>query len=706
MTNTVITRTDRFKAAASGAGHSFIAANYGHDIYQKWYSWELGPPWENREAVRPAFTAVACRQGHDADDLPRRPRRLERPGAQRRALLPVAARHAASTPSSSSIRACTTAAGARSSTRTTCVRVRAMVRQVPEVSDVPSGRRGRPPSRRRSRRCGRTGRCAPSSSAANTSSRTRARSITCGCLATRSASSRATPRRSRSCARPSRCKPEFPHLHEDLGSVLALQRRFEEAVPCFERAIRLEPRLPLAHKKLGEALAALGRGREADAAFEEFFDRDAGRGKVALALDHLRAGRKDEAFETLRAALREDADNVDALRVLAQLYWKEDKQLSRRRGAAAAGRRSSHPGIRWPGRCSAASCRSRIGTPRPWSVTARRSGWTPPAPSPGRASASPIRTPATWTRRSRRSSASIALRPGNAERPAELRRTRSRPAATRRRRCAPIAPPSPRSPTSARCTGAWPTSRCSGSRTRRSPRWSSRSRATDLSESADIHFRFALAKAYEDRGDYDRAWHYYDTGNQRQRKTVFHDPVAMELRHEEIAAVFTPELFEKFAGAGPRVAGADLHRRPAALGLDADRADPREPQPGRGHGRAADAGAPRLLDRPLPRGQEEVPGVGSRPARPGPQGLRPAVPRGSRGLPLDRPAVLHGQDAEQLLARRAHPPDPAEREDHQRATASVRQLPRRLQAAVRPRASTSPTTWPSLRRTTASTTRR
>ena len=49
MTNTVITRTDRFKAAATGAGHSLIAANYGHDIYQKQYSWEFGPPWENRE---------------------------------------------------------------------------------------------------------------------------------------------------------------------------------------------------------------------------------------------------------------------------------------------------------------------------------------------------------------------------------------------------------------------------------------------------------------------------------------------------------------------------------------------------------------------------------------------------------------------------------------------------------------------------------
>jgi dipeptidyl aminopeptidase/acylaminoacyl peptidase len=49
MTNTVITRTTRFKAAVSGAGHSLIIANYGHDIYQKWYNWELGVPWENPE---------------------------------------------------------------------------------------------------------------------------------------------------------------------------------------------------------------------------------------------------------------------------------------------------------------------------------------------------------------------------------------------------------------------------------------------------------------------------------------------------------------------------------------------------------------------------------------------------------------------------------------------------------------------------------
>ena len=49
MTNVVITQTNRFKAAASGAGHSLIEANFGHDIYQQWYTWETGAPWEHRE---------------------------------------------------------------------------------------------------------------------------------------------------------------------------------------------------------------------------------------------------------------------------------------------------------------------------------------------------------------------------------------------------------------------------------------------------------------------------------------------------------------------------------------------------------------------------------------------------------------------------------------------------------------------------------
>ncbi len=95
-----------------------------------------------------------------------------------------------------------------------------------------------------------------------------------------------------------------------------------------QTALRLDPRLPLARKKLGQALAALGRGAEADAALEAWFEQDPDRLQVAVALDHLRAGRKDDAIATLRKVLRENPDNVDALHTLAQAYWGNDERVS------------------------------------------------------------------------------------------------------------------------------------------------------------------------------------------------------------------------------------------------------------------------------------------------------------------------------------------------------------------------------------------
>lgn len=53
MTNCIITLAPKkFRAAASGAGHSFIAANYGHDIYLKWYNWGMGHPWISKDRRR------------------------------------------------------------------------------------------------------------------------------------------------------------------------------------------------------------------------------------------------------------------------------------------------------------------------------------------------------------------------------------------------------------------------------------------------------------------------------------------------------------------------------------------------------------------------------------------------------------------------------------------------------------------------------
>lgn len=50
LTNYVITKTDRFEAAITGASEVLYVANYGHDHYQYQWEKELGLPWESRDA--------------------------------------------------------------------------------------------------------------------------------------------------------------------------------------------------------------------------------------------------------------------------------------------------------------------------------------------------------------------------------------------------------------------------------------------------------------------------------------------------------------------------------------------------------------------------------------------------------------------------------------------------------------------------------
>ncbi len=50
LTNYVITKTDRFKGAITGASEVFYRANYGHDHYQRQWESELGLPWETPDA--------------------------------------------------------------------------------------------------------------------------------------------------------------------------------------------------------------------------------------------------------------------------------------------------------------------------------------------------------------------------------------------------------------------------------------------------------------------------------------------------------------------------------------------------------------------------------------------------------------------------------------------------------------------------------
>jgi tetratricopeptide (TPR) repeat protein len=342
--------------------------------------------------------------------------------------------------------------------------------------------------------------------------------------------------------------PDMPQLHEDVGSVLFQQARYEEAVPFFEQAIRLDPGLPRPHKKLGEALAALGRGAEADRSFAEFLDRDPAKGAVAAGAEHLRAGRLNAGIEALTEALAQDPDNVDALYFLAAAYWREQTQVS---DAEALLRRATRLApahlaawmmlgavlLEQVKHLEAVDCYAQATRLDPDNAAA----WAGLGNAYAMASYAD-ESAAAFAR-------SIALNPdapnvqmGYAH---VLKTLGDQPGALAAYRAAINAQPS-----FGEVYWSMANLKVFEFEPAEVEAMEAQLQREGLSESADIHFRFALGKAYEDRGDYDRAWHYYHTGNERQRMQVSFGAVEMEERHREIVEIFSKAFIDAHAGHG------------------------------------------------------------------------------------------------------------------------------------------------------------
>lgn len=60
-----------------------------------------------------------------------------------------------------------------------------------------------------------------------------------------------------------------------------------------------------------------------------------------------------------------------------------------------------------------------------------------------------------------------------------------------------------------------------------------------------VHFAFSLGKAFEDEKDYDRAFAYYERGNEEYRKTISYDPVQTEISHKKMRETFDGDFFDR-----------------------------------------------------------------------------------------------------------------------------------------------------------------
>jgi tetratricopeptide (TPR) repeat protein len=361
--------------------------------------------------------------------------------------------------------------------------------------------------------------------------------------------------------------PNVAQLHDELGTILSRQDRYLEAIPAFERALSLDPRLPHARKRLADALAACGRGEDADRHYAQYFAQDPDRQAIAEGAEHLGAGRKPEAIAAFEGVLRRNPDHIDALRMLAlalagdaataddaeallgrvtalapdytaawinlgALYVEQKKWLKGVESFRTATRLAPDNAAAWFGLANALAQATYSGE----SVGAYRRAL---ALNPGDAHAHMgmahvLKAVGRQDEAIAAYRAAIRLRPEFGEAYwslANLKTFRFLPEEV-----------------------------------------AAMQQQVDrdtLAPSTSVHFCFALGKAHEDKADYDTAWHWYHTGNQRQRPLVSHDPLVMEDRHAAIMATFTAEFLRAHEGHGFEAADpifiVGLHRSGSTL---------------------------------------------------------------------------------------------------------------------------------------------
>ncbi len=341
--------------------------------------------------------------------------------------------------------------------------------------------------------------------------------------------------------------PTFAKPHEDLGFALLQQGRPKEAVKVLQKATRLEPSLELAFLNLGKAHAMLGEGKEADEAFEKSFDLNPVRKKLAHAAEHQKEGRYKEAAQLYGEILRNNPKHVDALRMLGVLALGEGQideaeRLFRRAVSIAPDfvnaiidlggtlKEQSRIG-------EAIECYKQAIALEPSNVKAHYQ------------LASTL-SPAALTYDAIESyNRVLELRPRHAGAMLGLGHTlktvgRQEGAIRAYRDCIRTKPDKGET--------YWSLANLKTYRLTDEDitEMESRVEGGDLTDESRVNFLFALAKAYEDRREFDRAWKYYSEGNSIRRMLEYYDPVRTEVKNDAIVKVFDQAFLEQNTGLG------------------------------------------------------------------------------------------------------------------------------------------------------------
>lgn len=119
--------------------------------------------------------------------------------------------------------------------------------------------------------------------------------------------------------------PEFSRSHVVRGELRLAQGRHDQAADEFRRAVELGDTDPNTQIKLCRALTLKGDRAAAEEAVEESLRLDPSRKRLTEAFELEKTGRKKEAEKIYRDILKNDSENVDALRLLAGLATSQNE---------------------------------------------------------------------------------------------------------------------------------------------------------------------------------------------------------------------------------------------------------------------------------------------------------------------------------------------------------------------------------------------
>ena len=345
-----------------------------------------------------------------------------------------------------------------------------------------------------------------------------------------------------------RLAPTFAKPHEDLGFVLLELERYEEAAEVLQKAVRLDPKLEFAHFNLGKALAFTGKGEDADASFEASFSLSPERKVLAQAARLHKEGNLEEAEKLYRQVLKNNPDNVDAMRMLAMVaatlkrYDDAERLLRRALGIAPdfltavidLGRILKEQD-RYEEAIGYFKKAIEINPNNPQTHFLLAGAYAPAALNQEAAK----EYQRTLELSPRHPGALLGL--GNA-----LKTIGSLDEAIKAYHdCISVKPNNGET--------YWSLANLKTYRFTDEQLQEMENRVEDgtgATDKSEVNFLFALGKAYDDRHDYDRAWHYYERGNDKQRMLVQYDPVHTETINDAIIEVFDRKLFEEKSGSG------------------------------------------------------------------------------------------------------------------------------------------------------------